>query len=92
MTSNDKFLTKPYCLTRVDFLRQFYSYAKDRKIKGSGKNLSDYKSILGNKGIQLFKPETWANMQLQVQNDLAIAAGLVANPIVIVPPIPYSLK
>ena len=90
MTSNDKFLTKPYCLTRVDFLRQFYSYAKDRKIKGSGKNLSDYKSILGNKGIQLFKPETWANMQLQVQNDLAIAAGLVANPIVIVPPIPLN--
>jgi len=87
MTSNDKFLTKPFCLSRVEFLRQFYSYAKNRKIKGSGKNLSDYTTILGNKGTKLFKPEVYAIMQLQEQNDLAIAAGLAANPVVIVPPI-----
>jgi len=90
MNSNDKLLTKPYCLSRVDFLRQFYAYAKDRKIKGSGKNLSDFKTILGNRGTKLFKTETWAAMQLQVQNDLAIAAGLAAIPVVIVPPIPNN--
>ena len=90
MTSNDKVLTKPYCLSRVDFLRQFYAYAKDRKIKGSGKNLSDFKTIIGNKGTKLFKPNTWTAMQLQIQNDLDIAAGLVANPVIIVPPIPNN--
>ena len=87
MTSNDKFLTKPYCLSRVEFLRQFYSYAKDRKIKGTGKNLSDFTTILGNLGTKIFKPEVYVIMQLQEQNDLAIAAGLAANPVIIVPPI-----
>ena len=74
---NEKALTQPYCLSRVEFLRQFYMHAKERKIKGTIFNLSDYKTIIGNKGTKVFNPERYEVMQLQMANALAIAAGLL---------------
>ena len=53
---NEKTLTKPYCLTRIDFLQQFYTFAKERAIKRSTKNLSDFENILGLKATKIFKP------------------------------------
>ena len=48
IATNDILLTKPYALSRVNFLRQFYSLAKERLIKNSPYNLSDdYETILG---------------------------------------------
>ena len=53
-------------------------------IKGTNRNLSDFKSIIGNKGIKVFKTEMWTAMQLQQENIMAIAAGLIENPPVII--------
>ena len=87
ITINEKALTVPYCLSRIEFLRQLHAYAKERSIKGTKRNLSDFKTIIGNKGIKLFKSDMWTAMQLQQENVLAIAAGLAENPPRIVPQI-----
>ena len=84
---NEKALTVPYCLSRIEFLRQLHAYAKDRMIKGTKYNLSDFKPIIGNKGIQVFKPEMWTAMQLRQENLTTKAAGLLENPPRIIQPI-----
>ena len=38
---NEKALRMPNCLSQLDFFRQLHLHAKDRKIKGTGNNLSD---------------------------------------------------
>ena len=40
-------------------------YVSDKKIKGTMNNLSDYKTIIGDKGTKIFNPEKWEAMQLQ---------------------------
>ena len=59
ISPNDKTLQKPYCLTIIDFLQQLYTLAKERKIKRSTKNLSDFANILGKKAAKIFKPEMY---------------------------------
>ena len=56
---NNKPLEKPYCLHRVEFSKQLYSWANDRAINGSLNNFSEYVTILDNKGMKQFKPEMW---------------------------------
>ena len=87
---NDKTLTKPYCLTRIFFLQQFYTFAKERKIKRSTKNLSDFENILGLKGAKIFKIEMHNAMQAQKENNAAIAIGLEQVPPITVARIPVN--
>ena len=87
---NEKSLTVPYCLSRVEFLRQFYMHANERKIKGTKFTLADYTTIIGPRGTKIFNLERYENMQLQIANALAIAVGLQANPPIVVEPIIYN--
>ena len=79
---NDKTLTKPYCLTRIFFLQQFYTFAKERKIKRSTKNLSDFENILGLKGAKIFKIEMHNAMQAQKENNAATIIVVEINRII----------
>jgi ABC-type Fe2+-enterobactin transport system substrate-binding protein len=58
ISTNEKTLQQPYCITRIDFLQQFYTFAKERKIKRSNKNLSDFEGIIGTKP-KLLKFSNW---------------------------------
>jgi hypothetical protein len=84
MIANEKSLTKPYCLNRIDFLQQFYTFAKERAIKRSTKNLSDFENILGLKATKIFKPAMYQAILNRDANNEAILAGLEAVPPVII--------
>ena len=84
MIANEKSLIKPYCLNRIDFLQQFYTFAKERAIKRSTKNLSDFENILGLKASKIFKPAMYQAIRNRDANNEAILAGLEAVPPVIV--------
>ena len=84
MIANEKSLIKPYCLNRIDFLQQFYTFAKERAIKRSTKNLSDFENILGLKASKIFKPAMYQAIRNREANNEAILAGLEAVPPVIV--------
>jgi hypothetical protein len=90
ISPNDKSLQKPYCLTRIDFLQQFYTLAKERKIKRSIKNLSDFNNILGLKAAKIFKIEMYNAMQALQANNEAIAIGLEQIPPIIIANIPVD--
>ena len=88
--TNEISFTKPYCLTRVPYLQQFYTFAKEREIKRSGGNLSDFKTILGPKAIKLFKPDMHEAI-LDLENNVReIQAGLNAIPPVAIENIPIN--
>ena len=87
ISNNDIVLTKPYALSRVKFLRQFFSFAKDRYIENSVYNLSDYETILGLKAAKQFKPAMFQAIINRQENKMAIDEGHRADPQVIVPPI-----
>ena len=87
MISNKIELTKPYALSRVRFLRQFYSFAKERYEENSAFDLSDYETILGLKGAKQFKPAMFQAIINRQENNIAIDEGRRADPQVIVPPI-----
>jgi hypothetical protein len=84
IATNEKTLSKPYCLNRIDFLQQFYTYAKERTIKRSTKNLSDFENILGFKAAKIFKPAMHQAIVDRNANLEAIQAGLNEVPQVIV--------
>ena len=84
MIANEKSLIKPYCLNRIDFLQQFYTFAKERAIKRSTKNLSDFENILGLKATKIFKPAMYQAIRNRDANNEAILAGLEAVPPVII--------
>jgi len=90
ISPNDKSLQKPYCLTRIEFLQQFYTLAKERKIKRSIKNLSDFNNILGLKAAKIFKIEMYNAMQALQANNEAIAIGLEQIPPIIIANIPVD--
>ena len=90
ISPNDKSLQKPYCLTRIDFLQQFYTFAKERKIKRSTKNLSDYANILGRKAAKIFKPDMYNAIQNLETNILEVEAGLEQIPPIIIANIPVD--
>ena len=90
MIQNKIELTKPYALSRVRFLRQFYSFAKERYIENSPYDLSNYSTILGLRGARQFRPEMFQAMINLQENNLAIDEGIRADPQVIVPPIPIN--
>ena len=87
MIPNKIELTKPYALSRVRFLRQFYSFAKERYIENSAYDLSEYETILGLNGAKQFKPAMFQAIINRQENNLAIEEGLRAVPQIIVPPI-----
>ena len=87
---NDITLVKPYALNRVRFMRQFYNFAKDRSIKNSPHDLSDFKSILGSMGSKQFKPNMFRAILNLQENNMAIDAGIRADPQVIIAPIPVD--
>lgn len=87
ISKNKKTLKKPYGLYRNQFLTQLFSEAFERKIINSGENLTNYETILGQKSIKLFKPETWTAMEDLRINKESIAAGLQEIPPSIVAPI-----
>ena len=84
---NDITLVKPYALNRVRFMRQFYNFAKDRSIKNSPNDLSDFKSILGLLGSKQFKPNMFRAILNLQENNMAIDNGLRADPREIIAPI-----
>jgi hypothetical protein len=90
IATNDKTLTKPYCLTRIEFLQQFYTFAKERKIKRSTKNLSDFANILGLSATKVFKIEMYNAMQALQDNNRAIAIGLEQVPPIVIANIPVN--
>ena len=87
MIPNNNELTKPYALSRVRFMRQIYSFAKERYIENSAYDLSDFETILGLKGAKQFKPAMFQAITNRQENNMAIDEGLRANPQIIVPPI-----
>jgi len=90
MISNEKALVQPYCLTRIDFLQQFYTIAKERKIKRSTKNLSDFAGIIGTKAAKIFKLDMYNAIQDLEANTQAINAGLEQIPPIIIAEIPTN--
>jgi hypothetical protein len=90
MISNEKTLLQPYCLTRIEFLQQFYTIAKERKIKRSTKNLSDFAGIIGTKAAKIFKLDMYNAIQDLEANSQAINAGLEQSPPVIIANIPTN--
>ena len=90
ISTNVTTLEKPYCLTRIKFLQQFYTLAKERKIKRSTKNLSDFENILGVKAAKIFKIEMHNAIQELEANTQAINAGLEQVPPVIIANIPIN--
>ena len=90
ISTNVTTLEKPYCLTRIKFLQQFYTLAKERKIKRSTKNLSDFENILGVKAAKIFKIEMYNAIQELEANTQAINAGLEQVPPVIIANIPIN--
>ena len=90
MISNEKTLQKPYCLTRIDFLQQFYTIAKERKIKRSTKNLSDFAGIISTKAAKIFKLDMYNAIQDLEANTQAINAGLEQIPPIIIANIPTN--
>ena len=90
MISNEKALVQPYCLTRIDFLQHFYTIAKERKIKRSTKNLSDFAGIIGTKAAKIFKLDMYNAIQDLEANTQAINAGLEQIPPIIIAEIPTN--
>ena len=87
MNANKRTLKQPYGLYRNRFLTQLFSEAYERKIINTGKNLTDYVTILGPRSIKLFKPEMWTAIEELRINREAIAAGLLEIPPNIIAPI-----
>ena len=87
MIANKRTLKQPYGLYRNRFLTQLFSEAYERKIINTGKDLTDYVTILGPRSIKLFKQEMWIAMEELQTNNEAIAAGLREIPPNIVAPI-----
>jgi len=87
---NTKPLEMPYGLYRVEYLRQYVSDAEQRFIQWTGNPYSKFNGIFGQKGMEIFQPECFAALEALRINLDAIAAGLLMNPPVIVPPIPID--
>jgi hypothetical protein len=90
MISNEKTLQQPYCFKKIDFLQQFYTFEKERKIKRSTKNLSHFANILGTKAARIFKLEMYNAIQELEANTQAINAGLEQIPPIIIANIPIN--
>ena len=72
IATNEKTLQQPYCINRIDFLQQFYTLAKERKIKRSTKNLSDFAGIIVTKAAKIFKSNMYNAIQDLEANTHAI--------------------
>jgi len=90
IATNEKTLQQPYCINRIDFLQQFYTVAKERKIKRSTKNLSDFAGIIGTKAAKIFKLDMYYAIQDLKANTEAINAGLEQIPPIIIANIPTN--
>ena len=90
IATNEKTLQQPYCINRIDFLQQFYTLAKERKIKRSTNNLSDFAGIIGIKAAKIFKLDMYNAIQDLKANTLAINAGLEQIPPIIIANIPTN--
>jgi hypothetical protein len=90
ISTNKKTLQQPYCITRIDFLQQFYTFAKERKIKRSTRNLSDFAGIISTKAAKIFKLEMYNAIQNLEANTQAINAGLEQIPPIIIANIPIN--
>ena len=82
--TNDIRLAVPYSINRVEFVQQFHTFAKERKIERSNKTLADFKTILGQKATKIFEPDMHRALQDQNENLRAIAAGLERDPQIII--------
>ena len=90
LAPNTKPLELPYGLYRVGYLRQFVADAEQRMIQWTGKPYSKFNGVFGQRGLEIFQPECFAAVEALRLNLDAIAAGLIMNPPVIVPPIPIN--
>ena len=70
----------PYGLYRVEYLRQFVSEAEERFTQWTGNPVKVYRNL---------RPERNGSTSTRLNLD-AVAAGLLMNPPVIVPPIPVD--